>query len=102
MIGRIQSTGGGLGWGWELPNYVTDSVIRAETPPAGPLHLASLLHEPTCMLLITDYYCYDCLYLEITVWSGLFQLFFNHWCVFLLAIRSSHSDQSVQEAAVPA
>lgn len=71
MIGRIQSTGGGLGWGWELSNYRTDAVIKSETPPAGPLHLASLLHELTCTLLITDYYCYDCLYLQITLWSSL-------------------------------
>lgn len=34
MIGRKWSIGGGVYWGWELLNYVTDSVIKTETPPA--------------------------------------------------------------------
>lgn len=37
MIGRKQSSGGGVCWGWELLNYVTDSVIKTEIPPAKPI-----------------------------------------------------------------
>lgn len=101
MIGRKQSIGGGVCWGWELLNYVTDSVIKTETSPSKPLYMS-------CSVTWTDVYL--TYYWLLLLWLSLFTnctvtvkgftlAFFNHRHVSLLAIRSSHLKGSFQEAA---